>query len=697
MPQKHNPSSLSLDSPRLTAALLFIAIALAVFLRFFQLNQIPPGFTFDEASHALDAMDILKGHWLLLSPRLKETSAVYMYLLAAAFQLFGATPPVQRGLTALLGALLIPVNFLTVRRLFAQETGAKAGWLAAFSSLLLATAMWPVLTSRIGYEYILPPIWALLALYCFWRGYPKARWGWLLLTAGFTAANFYTYNAAAPFLLVILTAVVGHHLLNWVWPTRPPQLQVAWKVVGILALAITLLTIPLFWALFSGPNPEAQRSLNQSILADVGQPGQLLKRLNDTLLAHTQTFLGIHGDDYWWAGQPLLDPLLGLCLGLGLLIGLTRLRQLPYLMMLVYWAGMLAAAMLTYSQNVNHFRMSGALPATYFFIALAWVKLADWLRSGLERLFPRLSDRVATGLGLTPFLLAGLLWLPWQTYQAYFITWANEPAVAIAHDVSSVKLVERLAQETDPTAIFLLRRLANNARPNYILDFLYHGQAPLRYLPVEAVTLPQTLTDILAGYQTVHLITRLNGAREGLHQKADPESEVPLLLSQHGQLSQTEDTADYTMLTYRLESPQVVFQPPLAGWQLPPDFNPLDIKAAGLKLAGFKQQLQEKAVQVDLAWQGQGQINQDYIISLQLINSEGQRLAGLDTLPERNFRTLAPKEIMLTRQSLPLPDSLPPGSYTLQVGLYFFSGNQLINIGSVPIGPPLNLSAVSSQ
>ena len=51
--------------PKLSAVvllLLIVAVILAAFFRFFKLNQIPPGFTFDEASHALDALDILNGH-----------------------------------------------------------------------------------------------------------------------------------------------------------------------------------------------------------------------------------------------------------------------------------------------------------------------------------------------------------------------------------------------------------------------------------------------------------------------------------------------------------------------------------------------------------------------------------------------------------------------------------------------------------
>ena len=165
------------SAPAAVILLLIIAVILAAFFRFFRLNQIPPGFTFDEASHALDALDILKGQFMLISPRLEETPAGYMYLVAGAFQLFGASVLVQRALTAVFGVLLIPINFLTVRTLFNEEPGQKAAWIAAFSSLLVSTSFWGVITSRKGFEYMLPPVFALIAVFLFWRGYKDERWG----------------------------------------------------------------------------------------------------------------------------------------------------------------------------------------------------------------------------------------------------------------------------------------------------------------------------------------------------------------------------------------------------------------------------------------------------------------------------------------------------------------------------------------
>jgi hypothetical protein len=46
---------------------------------------------------------------------------------------------------------------------------------------------------------------------------------------------------------------------------------------------------------------------------------------------------------------------------------------------------------------------------------------------------------------------------------------------------------------------------------------------------------------------------------------------------------------------------------------------------------------------------------------------------------------------MITSYSIPLPDDLPPGSYKLLVGLYYFAGNDLINVGATTLEAPIVL------
>jgi len=118
----------------------------------------------------------------------------------------------------------------------------------------------------------------------------------------------------------------------------------------------------------------------------------------------------------------------------------------------------------------------------------------------------------------------------------------------------------------------------------------------------------------------------------------------------------------------------------------PPDFEPLSAVLAGqIKLAGIRQWQDGNRLLVDLAWQGWPKAGNDYTVFVQLLDDGGQRVAGVDVAPERGFTGLDRKEMMMTHYDIPLPDNLQPGSYNLLIGLYYFAGNDLINVGAVPL------------
>lgn len=126
--------------------------------------------------------------------------------------------------------------------------------------------------------------------------------------------------------------------------------------------------------------------------------------------------------------------------------------------------------------------------------------------------------------------------------------------------------------------------------------------------------------------------------------------------------------------------------------EIPPNFEPLSVVMAGqLKLAGVRHRVEGNQLLVDLAWQGWPGAHNDYTAFVQLVDSNEQRVAGVDVLPQRGFTTLDRKEVMLTHYAIPLPDNLPPGRYNLLVGLYYFAGEELINVGAGLLEPPVVL------
>ena len=77
-------------------AIPLLIIALGAFLRLYRLAEVPPAFNFDEAAHAIDALDILSGHHFMFSPKLQGVESFFMYCTAGAFFLLGPSPLAQR-------------------------------------------------------------------------------------------------------------------------------------------------------------------------------------------------------------------------------------------------------------------------------------------------------------------------------------------------------------------------------------------------------------------------------------------------------------------------------------------------------------------------------------------------------------------------------------------------------------------------
>ena len=87
-------------------------LILAVGLRFWQLNTVPPGFWFDEGYNAMDAVRILQtGTWPVFFPGNQGQEPLFKYLLVLSISLFGEGIYQVRLVSVWLGVLSVALMY----------------------------------------------------------------------------------------------------------------------------------------------------------------------------------------------------------------------------------------------------------------------------------------------------------------------------------------------------------------------------------------------------------------------------------------------------------------------------------------------------------------------------------------------------------------------------------------------------------
>ncbi len=353
--------------------LLFLA---ALLLRVYDLANHPFILNGTEASIGLEALDVLNGvrdnpfgtGWL-------TNPSLPFFLLAVPLRLFGASTETLRLLSALVGAVTVPVLFVIGQRLYGRAVGLVA-------AVLLTGSHFHIHFSRLGMTNVWDALLTLLALGTIaiaWQkraGRNRGTW----LTAG-VAVGLSAYLYTSSHLLPIMLLLLGVILVILDRDTVKQQ----WREVlamGALALVIAL----------------------PQLLHYQGAPGIFMERANALGILDTQsgwlseeavrsgaTQVQLLSEQFWKAALafnatidtgtsygpmvPLLNFLFGLLAALGFILALFRLRQVSY-SILVVWivvTVLFGGALLQNPPNSHRFII--AAPALALLAAAALNKL----------------------------------------------------------------------------------------------------------------------------------------------------------------------------------------------------------------------------------------------------------------------------------------------------------------------------------
>ncbi|HAJ34839.1 MAG TPA: hypothetical protein DCL15_03975 [Chloroflexi bacterium] len=506
-PGEERPSPLSWSRKRalwLEIGFVVLLFLVALFLRTWQLDHIPPGLYNDEAAYGMDGRALLAGDLRVFYERNNGREPLFIYLLALAFQSLGATPYALRMTAAVVGAATVVTSYWMVRALFrfAPELNDQpARWYAAWTALFLTFSYWHLSLSRVGFRAITLPLALTIAFALFWLVWRHLRtpggvpWGLASLGGLALSLPLYTYTAGRMAPLLFAFTVAATWLLAPGFAIDRARLA---KTAVVMALLALLGALPLLFYFVQHPTAFGAHALEVSVLnTQYAGDNPLLALLRSAV----RTFLlfGVLPDEnlrHNPAQIPALDPLLATWLLLGSGLAVVYWRRLTTLFVLA-WLLLLAMPAILSSEGVPHsLRMIGMLPIVYVLpmLAMAWVTTRAPRRYRLWlRWLPLPFLLLAAYVGVTSYFGA---WTPIERFRAAFRTdYADFARTLAASDTSDTLWVLPLI---DAQALA-------DGRFNTI-DFFQRDPGAFTTLPVNEATAAAALTQLTQGRRLVNVL-----------------------------------------------------------------------------------------------------------------------------------------------------------------------------------------------
>lgn len=357
------------------SVLLFLT---ALLLRIYDLANHPFILNGTEASIGLEALQILNsvqnnpfGTGWLTNPSLP------FFVLALPIRLLGPSTVSLRLLSSVIGAITVPVLFVTGQRLYGRAVGLAA-------AILLAGSHFHIHFSRSGLTNAWDALLTLLALGLIaiaWQQEPQQNRQTWLLAGGATGLCAYLYTSSH--LLPIMLVSLGLILLIFDSATVKKQW---WNVLAMAALALAI-AAPQLLHYQASPGIFLERANTLGILNN--QSGWLSEEAARSGVSQLQVLSA----QFWQAALafnatidtgtsygpfvPFLNFLFGLLAILGLILALFRLRQIRYSMLVVWITVTVVFAGALLESPPNSHRFIIAMPAVSLLAAVALAELVN--------------------------------------------------------------------------------------------------------------------------------------------------------------------------------------------------------------------------------------------------------------------------------------------------------------------------------
>jgi 4-amino-4-deoxy-L-arabinose transferase-like glycosyltransferase len=396
---------------------LVLILLLAAFLRLYRLDSVPPGLTHDEADTGYFAASVYRGapsqaqgpYGYINEPFTQHSGALFMALL-------GPTDLALRVHSAFWGMVLLMFAYLWAKRVFGVAVGSGG-------AAMIAVSFWTISNSRFALNSEPAPALFTGAVYFLWRAMDdegsKHWWSWGLF-AVFLAGSLYAYEAARA-----ATLALGVFFIYLALTDRPGfRLHGAW-FAGALVLAGALAAPHLLNSNAWG------RSSTLSVPLQAALRGDLQPLLANVISAlGTISFRGDSFITYNLPGRPILDPIASLFFYGGIALCLRRWRNPVYAFTLLWIAAGLAPSLVLGEWTSTLHSKAAEAPI----LVLPAVCAVEVGRCVAARFGSRWAKAFTAGC------VAWLAVIALSTGYDYFIRWGQSPATRAAyfHNLSAI-------------------------------------------------------------------------------------------------------------------------------------------------------------------------------------------------------------------------------------------------------------------
>jgi 4-amino-4-deoxy-L-arabinose transferase-like glycosyltransferase len=460
------------------AAAVLIVLA-AIVVRFWALQTQPGGLYPDEAAEGLSAQSLLTipGYHPVFFNSDGGREALYAYIVAAVFKVFGSSVLTLRGAAAAIGVAGVIATYVAVRRFGRGPALMAMAWTAG--------SLWMIAVSRDGFRNILTVLVGAAALAAL------LRWGdrpsrWSALAAGVAVAlGFWTYQ---PLKLLPLLAVLW---LLWMRAHERKRFQSLVRTWRWATGAFVVVVAPMVYTAitdFSGYFGRAAfvSVFNSGSMSQDSYPVHILKTLGMFL------FTGDPNPRHDVAGLPLLGPILVVPFLLGIWHCWRRRADQGYALVLLGLPVFLIPPLIANEGGAPHFlRSLGLAPYVAAFVGLGCVEgiaIVRRLTAGFGG-----SEKAATQAGWTVCAIA-VTWLG----VASAVTYVNRSVAAryAAFTFADVALADAAVNNpTDggPSTLVIL-----DSYDAMDVQFLDAGRLPTIVAPMTKIANPAVYTLIVA-------------------------------------------------------------------------------------------------------------------------------------------------------------------------------------------------------